>query len=288
MVRTTVRTAVTLGMSLGLLPSADGWAQVHGDESVPLELVQVLLATGVAGELPEVVVGEVPEVLRGLVALPGQARALGGAVYSSRATLVVVTPEDPNHVRRAWPDRLGAAGWEPFASVRQPEFEATPVGGLWFCKEDTGSLSIGPVRNPEGGSFVRLTYRDDPAVSSCAEPTPEAWRGLRSPIPSLAPPTGTVVRGGSSGGGGDEWTARARLQGELSPDQVLRHYSAQLQESDWIPLTQVSGEGVAVQTYRWLDDEGEEWYALLTVGARSPDTPRLITLTLTQADSSFY
>jgi hypothetical protein len=86
----------------------------------------------------------------------------------------------------------------------------------------------------------------------------------RSPFRILEAPEGATYHGsGSSGGSGDHDEWYQRIGTDLSAVKVLRHYGGQLEERGWAFGTETIEWSVALQTFRFEDEEGQPWHVLL-------------------------
>lgn len=276
--------ALAVGWLLGIVLVAGdpAWAQEPDAEVIPRELAQALLG---AGSPSNILVGELPQPIRGAVVLPAGSRIVGGLVSTSHSVGIVAVPTEPPEVREEVSRGLLQQGWTRFEPYQRGGFEFGPITGLHqFCLEDQAAVSLRITQAPGGGSYLRVTHQGDQARSVCSQPSPVERRALQSPIPSLAPPPGAVGRGSGSGGGGDEWHARARVRTDLGADELLDHYSEQLRNHGWTPLTRTLGSGTAVETHRMVDEDGVEWFGVLLVAEQSSGAEQLLTLIVTHAD----
>ena len=271
---------VALLLSLHLEAAAQQQQQM-----VPLELMETLSLNiyGVDDEEPAILVGALPPAFVEAVPIPDNARIIGSIVHgnSSRSSLAV--PGEPEMVRRDLEARLTAAGWQKFEPPEYGGFvnRAMPPG-LQFCLGDSMSVSAATLENPRGGTYVVMMHAQRLRASLCnREEHYMVERRYRTMLPALRPPAGARMTGGGSGGSGDDWRATARIETTESVNDVADHFDAQLRERDWTPLERVATDAVAMRTYRVADEDGREWYGVLTVAAPSSAAQHIVSLTVT-------
>lgn len=251
-------------------------------ESVPRELVLALIGFRAPEEAaPEIRVGRAPPEFPSS-ALPPQARVLGSLIRRSSlptqvgitsSTVVIVSPEEPDSALDLMEQGLLRIGWESLSFDR-------PMGGFVireirsprvFCKGELFlNISARP-RDGERGSLLHATQdsgRPGPCDREKLGPSPLPPPGARMPpmppIPQLHVPEGATSEGGGiTGRGRDHWESSTRLQTPRSAQDLVAHYSAQLQQGGWTPVSRASGRGMATQTFRVQDPTGQTWHGVL-------------------------
>ena len=263
--------------------------QQAAQQMVPLELMETLSLNIYGGdEDPAILVGALPPGLAEAVPVPENARIIGSIAHANSSRSSLALPGEPETVRRDLEARFIAAGWEKFEPPEYGGFvnRAMPPG-LVFCMGSM-SVSAGAVENPRGGTYVVMMHMPRQGTSMCdREERYMPDRRSRTLVPSLRAPPGARIAGGSSGGGGgDHWRASARLETDRAIGELADHYDAQLREHRWTPLERVVAEAVALHTYRLFDEDGREWYGMLTVAAPSADAQRVLAVDVTLVDGS--
>jgi hypothetical protein len=241
--------------------------QISGPDMVPKELVTALLVRFSGGRtVPEIVVGRLPANMPFEVPSPDSARAVGSLAYSpSGGTVVFSVPHRPIDAVRAYEDMLQRAGWRaeknsPSGGFRQADVVYTGR----FCQGDRHSLNASTVERQQGGSFLQVHYTAHPRGSPCDDPNRSGFSPHRGPMPTLYPPDRTtMVDGGGSGGGRGYSDAHARLKTELSPAQLVAHYSTQVRRQGWSLQSESATPDMTAQTWRMEDRDGKVWVGLL-------------------------
>lgn len=260
-------------------------AQASAEETVPLEFVEVLSGSpfGPAGT-PEALVGGIPQSTARVLPLPDDGRIVGSLVYRAYAVSAVAVPGVVGTVRDDWTDRLLGAGWTRYQPPSRGGFESRPAEGLQFCMGDSVTLNLGVTENPRGGSYVTVMHPTGRQYSICRHRERPHMPMNESLIPSLAPPGGAVALGSGSGGGGDHWDAHARIQTNLTVDELVDHYGSQLRTEGWEVLERTSGQETAVEGYRMTDPEGAAWHGVLVASAPAGERDRFLSLRLTRVE----
>lgn len=265
-------------------------AAAQQQQMVPLELMETLSLNiyGLDGEEPAILVGELPPTLVEVVPIPGDARIIGSIVYGNTSRSSLAVRGEPDVVRSDLEARLSAAGWEKFEPPEYGGFvnRAMPPG-LQFCLGDSMSVSAATMENPRGGTYVVMMHAQRLRASLCnREAHYMQERRYRNMLPALRPPAGVRMTSGGSGGSGDDWRATARLETDSAVAGIAEHFHAQLRERDWTLLERVVTDAVAMRTYRVADEDGREWYGVLTVAAPSSAAQRIVSLTMTLLEPS--
>jgi len=276
---------VGIGIALALLlPASAAVAQQREPASVPLELAQALISlmSPGAATLPEVRVGTLPEPLERALRLPPGARIVGSSISPHSSHGVLALPVPAEAAIQEVEEHLLRSGWAPAARVDRGGFLASAATeALPLCREDGASISLFAGRSGEREQYLSVFFHGNPRHSVCQQ---RAHRPTLpgSPVPSLAPPPGSLVRGSGSGGGYDRAEAYAEIQTDLVADALLRHYGTQLREHGWRAKTGHSGPDLAVQTWEWTDAEGVPWQGVMVVTHRREPRTRDVLLRVIQ------
>jgi len=263
-------------------------AQGTNQEMVPLELLRTL-SVGIpigGSDLPEVLVGSIPERLDGLLPAPQDGRVVGSLDYSAYVISSMAVPDEPDTALEEWAEGLASLGWEQYSPRPQRGFVSNMEVGNQFCFGESRMLSMSVADGPDGGSYIILISREDERSSPCRYQPERQPRRADSPIPALSMPEGARNRGGGSGGGGDEWRADGRIQTDLPPSSLIRHFADQLEAKGWIPGDKAEADRIAVQAFLVLDEEGRAWYAVLSASHPPDQEERLMALRMVMIRNS--
>lgn len=268
--------------------AAPAAAQASAEETVPLEFVEVLSRSPFGPALPEVMVGRIPDQTARVLPLPDDGRIIGSLVYPGHSMSAVAVPGSQGTVRDDWTERLLETGWTRYEHPSRGGFESSPAEGLQFCMGDSVTLNLGVMKNPRGGSYVTVMHPTGSRYSVCQQRERSGFmREQESLIPSLAPPAGAIALGSGFGGGGDERHARARIDTDLTVDELVDHYGSQLREAGWDSRSRTGAPGVAVETFRVTDPEGAAWHGVLIASTPDGESDREALLTLTRVERRY-
>ena len=222
-----------------------------GVDSLPRELVEALLrpyygfypASGSA-----FVVGHVPASLAPYFFVPPGSRVLGGIETPSTTIVVLSTSMSTEELRAAYRREQLRLGWAPASAAGYrgwgfvPAPGASPDGGLVFCHIGQ-SLQIMPYQSPSQPLVVTATVQNygSQCSSQVRMMTPSSVMEL--PVlmnPQDAAMNDRVCLGSNNTFAGGNGTGE-RLQTNLSPTQLLDHFSRQLADSGWSASPPVAG-----------------------------------------------
>ena len=261
---TITRSLIGLALVMGAATPAAAQERALRDRTVPLELVEALLASRVGQTAPVVLVGELPPQMKSRVYVPANARILGGMSSSANATGVFTTSEDPAALRRDFVREAAARGWkefEPASGVMGGFRDVSRTGPLVYC--DGGvmtQITIGP--GAIGESRVTIFETGEGACNFMRnQPTrmgPDILDNLK--WPTLLNPETTRSGGECGFARRPSFSQPAELTTRMTPDSLLSHYGKQLEELGYAPAPNL-------QTRSWLrtDPTGAKMLLELTV-----------------------
>ena len=161
--------------------------------------------------------------------LPPGIDVKGGATSSEFTVLVAHASTSADAAVVVDETRLMRAGWFAGgvpAGVFTGQPAATPKT---FCREaDFVLVATVPARS--GGHFLRISVPKEAPRPCVARPTRMI---TGNNVPTLTPPSGAKVLGGSGGTGGHGTHALTRIQVDQSPAELLDHFLRQLSASGW-------------------------------------------------------
>lgn len=271
--------------------------QQQSPVSIPKELVVLLMRGGMPmpGDGYDIVLGAPagfpPELL------PPGAKPLISTVTRSNTMVIAEAPDLPAGLPRL-ERQLSAAGWtvspRSMPQTQQRGLLSTPPSGassLWCNGSRYASVMVFP--RPAGGSYVRASVSDPSLItppapmSPCTPMTQPMQMSSFADVdmPLLFAPAGSRALGfgGMSGGGGDAYDQRLRLETTLALPEVLTHYRAQIEKHGWTFQSQAVADGIGVVRFSVMSIKQELMAATFTVTA-VPGTPPLeIALRLVRA-----
>lgn len=301
--RFTVSLARSLVSLLAALPGIAP-AQTQGfDNGVPRDLVSVLAGGIVYEGFP----GGFPPFT-----LPAGMELVGSIDKSISFTTVIRTNVDPLPVAgTAIRQALIANGWIelPVQNPMVPpqRFGFVPAGGITvppprpadLCRDDTGILTI---QVPEQGLWLNLNTRRALALGSdfsCAAQAAQLQQmnnragrmgrdpnngmqrfmpTLELPAPTPAPATAAGMQrfmdGGSGGFSGSDTDieTQASTRTSMTPQQLLTHFSTQMQAQGWTEDSSNSGSVTGQSSWTRAGEGGQQLAALLSLIKSSADT----------------
>jgi hypothetical protein len=258
-------------------------AQAQG-ELVPKALAEALLSSRGEGKT-SIVVGALPPSLQPKLALPADAKVMGGTDSQSGASAIILLDGPLNAAAERFHAEVIKRGWEPEDQGPQrfggdfidaPVGQRRPVSG---GRPDTycGRAGTLLVRyEPDGFAQTRVivaTTGDNrcammrDAMLSSRSMGPEGR--MRAPI-LINPPQARLQDYGSACSGQFNSTSGgpgALLSSTISPAEILAHYAKQLADSGW----KESGSGVSASWSR-ADSAGSvrEYQITITTTSANP------------------
>ena len=253
-------------------------SELRGPETVPKELVSVLVTPyGWRGER-EIVVGRTPDDLPFEVPLPRGARIVGTLAGESSGTIVVTVDQSPLETMRSYRQIATEAGWEALRDRGGGFQSADAVRSGPFCKGEDTSISPHAIESERGQrTYVQIHYAKSDRHSPCDRRRREELVSSRGPLPPLYTPRGTSIFSGSGGGGPNYSEASARLETRLSLMELVKHYGSQLRDQGWTARSDPTGSSVVAQRWQLTDRDDARWIGLL-IAAEVPgsDKPEVI------------
>jgi len=237
-----------VGSALVLACAVTAPAQIvppAGPDSLPRELVEALLRPYLglySGRGSGFVIGRVPASLAPYFFVPPGARVLGGIESPSTTVVVLSVPMSIEEVRAAYRKEQLRLGWAPPSPAGSRGWGFVPAPGagqdgtsLVFCHIGQ-SLQIVPYQVPSQPLTLTATVQN--YGSSCANQVQfSSPSAAAMELPLLVNPQDAGMNdrtcfGSIVGIGGGNGTSE-RLQTNLSPAQLLEHFSRQLSDSGW-------------------------------------------------------
>jgi hypothetical protein len=195
--------------------------------------------------------GRVPDDLGPNFYAPSGTRVLGSVVMGSGVLVLATTSAPPESLHAVYTRALGPHGWKPLEMMRRGGFVEAPVDLPLILCRDGASLHIQHVRRTAANDLF-LHYRD--GAGACQQPRPPAFREMpEPPFPTLYAPPG-MGRGSSmrcfpqASGRRGATSTMTTVTGEMSADELLRHYAKQVESEGWRPA---AGSGRSVATGAW-------------------------------------
>ncbi|WP_412061676.1 hypothetical protein [Rubrivirga sp. IMCC45206] len=110
----------------------------------------------------------------------------------------------------------------------------------------------------EGGLFAEVEYRRlyPLEIRARAQPPQERRQGLDAKLPWLTPPPGGRQTRTGGGGGDTEYTTKALLEIDLTPEEVAAHYATLLAAGGWTAGGAAASDEVATSAWTRERDGG--------------------------------
>jgi hypothetical protein len=246
-------------------------------DSIPLELVTALVASGGLGGDPQILVGALPGWVENRIVVPANMRVLGSAFIGTSVVAVLRSSDSPEAAVATLNNELPKRGWKtppPTPSYgggfRPAPVNAVPNGPatrLMLCG-DQQLLNVSAVRRRGVSTDVTIRLTPLANYSPCKpQEVPPSMR--QSMFPTLFNPANTAdMRGGtddcarsmsSSSGTG------TTLHTPMDPAALLEHYGKQIQDSGW--TAPATGGSVVGRTWTRADSAGNPIELSLTVAS---------------------
>ena len=229
--------------SLAIASHARAQSAAPRVDSLPVELVDVLLQPYGGSQTHEYFIGRVPPVLDRFFYVPRNARVLGGMSSFSGVTVVLDLPPGSEDAATMYQREMPKLGWTPPSPTAGRTWGFVPApgttmnGSLEFCHIGQ-SIQIRPFPNGSGGT--RITATVQPFGSQCSDSRPNVMAVGEVPsLPTLANPTGSAMNSPSCASPPFVPTRSSgtseRVQTTLAPDRLLEFFGKQLADSGWTP-----------------------------------------------------
>ena len=238
---------------------------------VPRELVELLFGRYGLG-MRDIVVGRAPSGFPEELE-PEHVRVVGGVGGPMGGEAIFEVGQEPGGVAASMLTAMERSGWEPMrigSNAAMRGFVGSqsfgPVNQL--CKE-RWSANVMPHRQFDR-SYLRITWTvgERSPCEVMRQNQSDAQRQMErrfAEVPTLQPPAGVEVQGGGTSTGGDSWSVSARATGGVTATGLLDHYIAEMKRAGWTQAARHATDSLGVATFTKPADEGEPWYALLTV-----------------------
>jgi len=252
-------------LALALAAGAQEPRRLVQADSIPLELVTALVASGGLGGDPQILVGSMPGWVESRIVVPASMRILGSAFIGSTVVAVLRSSDSPEDAVATLKNELPKRGWKtppPMPSYgggfRPAPISAVPSGPptrLLFCG-DQQLLNVSAVRRR--GVSTDVTIRLTPVANYSPCKPPEVPASMRqSTFPTLFNPANTDIRGGTDDCARSMSTSSGTgttLRTTMDPAALLEHYAKQIQDSGW--TTPAKGGSVVGRTWTRTDSAG--------------------------------
>lgn len=182
-----------------------------------------------------------------------------------------------NETQELYSQLLENEGWQ---AKSRSEFEAHGFDAGYnnnqfssFCTEDDETfLELFTSKIDKNLTSLRLHVFTEPDFGMCMDMSEMSeFGGPMGPeafmlIPALKAPSDALIQNSGGGGGGPyDAQSTARIKTNLGSKELLEHYNQQLEDSDWILLSQNNSDEEAWSKWSFNDDEGEKWIGFLVM-----------------------
>lgn len=241
-------------------------------DSVPVELVTALVASGGLGGQPQILIGALPGWVVNRIPIPSGARVLGSAFLNNTVVGVFRTQGQPENViadlkasllKQEWKDPPPPPNYGGGFRPAPPDVGAAPTRVMLCGNQQTLNASANRTRDEASEVTIRVTSASQ---YQCNPPrTPAGF--IPSPYPTLFNPSQTSMGNCNEAGGWSGTTTQ--LSTPMDPLSILDHYAAQLRDSGW---TALDPNGASVgRVFTKVDSAGSRLELALTVAPMAHD-----------------
>jgi hypothetical protein len=193
----------------------------------------------------------------------------------------IVAFYDREYASRGWRAQSPAMPPMPGSGFVSSGISAGPQSRRLFCKGEDGpyyQLAVLP-EQPR----IRLSWhaRSQGMFHPCSSQPPD--QRMHGPpadvVPRLEGPPGIAIRGGGSGGGGDEWSTYGSALTEMPAAELMEHFVRSVEEQGHELLERGAGDRVAWSRWR-MKKKG--WDGFLVVAEQRADVRHLMFLAFTE------
>src|SRR5262245_56570134 len=268
-------------LALALAAGAQEPRRLAQADSIPVDLVTALVASGGLGGDPQILVGAMPGWAESRIVVPSNMRVLGSAFIGTTVVAVLRSSDSPEAAVAAFKNELPKRGWKTpppapsFGGFRAASMRAVPDGPstyLTLCG-DRQLLNLSAMRRRGVNTDVTIRLTSVANYSPC---TPQQLpAGYSRPLyPTLFNPANAIDArvgpddcGRSIGNGSGSTTITLRTQ--MDPAALLEHYAKQIQDSGW--TAPPKGGAFAGRTWTRPDSAGNPIELSLTVASSPRD-----------------
>jgi len=205
-------------------------------------------------------------------------RLLGSVVRRRRGELsdvelVFEGGGEPSATLSSYEAELQRVGWERLEQMGpvRSGFESRGFGDMAFLvdKRRKAIVNLHALDREDGRTDLRVRYSTANVDAMLAMRQRSPYE--TSPLPLLRPPPGVRMRSEGHGGGGAEWSSRARAQTERPPTELEAYFAKQLEAAGWGRI-----DGSADDFFAWSSwlvpavPPTREWRGVLEVLAAFP------------------
>lgn len=265
MVRFVRTTLLVLVLAFTAHGSAAAQAEAESD-SLRLFIEELLTDLLFAEGRPEIRPGALASNIPTLPVTEEQ--VLGSLEYSTFSLSLLRASQSSDLVAQV-KESLQQQGWTLKARDQAPGFSLVPAQASALLCSDSSILSIS---KDQRGRVMIIGASGPMFMPQCSEVQSVDSEGRPiPPLPSLDAPAGAKSFGTTNGGGGDSWEFTTQLSTELSPREILAHYTSELIEAG----ATFGDEGVtprsAVAPFDIVDSHGTHWRGTLAVITTAPN-----------------
>ena len=243
-----------------------------GDEATLREFIQRYLTPAYPGAPAgdtKVWIGKLPEDLPVKIPLPDGARIIASVEQPQPYTQVILDVDKaPEEITAFYAKALSENGWQPAPQVSSGGGFVGPadVGERYCLKGGEAYLEIMSLAKSEGPTDVRLNLTAPVDSHMCQEGGQESMDQGMSLIPSLKAPRGAQMTGGGAGSSGNGSAySTTDMESNLTAEELLAHYNAQLEAAGWELVDQGVADVVGWSAWKLTDKDGKVWGGTLMV-----------------------
>lgn len=245
---------------------------IGGDEESLREFIQRYFSPiypGSGEDERKILIGSLPDDLPIDLPLPEGAQVVASVQEPSAFTQVILdASQTPEEVEAFYTQSLSELGWQP-APEHQPGggfVSSGDLGGRFCLGDGDAYLEVGSLEMPDGLTDVRLTLQAPVKYFPCQEQDAGYMDAGSRIIPSLEAPQGVQIPSSGAGSSSDGSAYNtADLETNLSIDELLMHYNAQMEQAGWELVDQGTSEVVAWSAWNLIDEKGDKWGGNLIV-----------------------
>jgi len=162
---------------------------------------------------------------------------------------------------------LESEGWTAVPNQSQGSgFVAEAHPWFVYCNDQKGTaLTLQTFEISEGKTYAHLNLDTENIEYMCNPDFNLGMDQAYNMLPVLKIPAGALMTSGGSSSGDGSAESTTDIKTDLSPKELVAHFSSQLRSAGWQSLDGSSLDNLAWSSWSILDDQDEEWRGTLIV-----------------------
>jgi len=255
---------------------------VGGDEEALRDFIKrwfTPLYPGITSERETIIrFGALPDDLAIDFPLPENSQVVA-SVQDPYLTLQVIVDvaSSLEDILASYPQILANAGWSLAPEISSGGgFVSSADPWLNFCADqDQAALTVQAFPGSNGFTDVRLNLNTENIKYICDPDSSQGMDPAYTILPALKMPSGALMMGGGSSSSDGSAEGSSNIRTELTPTELITHFSSQMESAGWQLLEDGNLDGFAWSSWLMENDQDDTWRGTLLL-LKDPTEPNLV------------